>query len=833
MQELYDFASNLGFSIANFSLDGKIHRFDRDGKKNAWYVGYQCFSSKNGEAFYICILGDWKTAEKHEFKPNKTTFSKEDRDNIKKKMEEAAKKAEVERELLQEDACHAAVKIIEQSRSIEKGCDYLDKKRIPLSGALSIMETSGRAVVIPMRDVDGKLWGLQRIFSDGSKFFLTGQKTQNTMFVMGDIEDNFLYICEGFATGASIRLATSKTVIVAFNAGNLTHVARDIRRKYPNKAITICGDADASNVGQTAAQEAAKVGMGNAIFPRFKKDGDLTDFNDLHTEEGIETLKSQLNSSEKPEAIGYIPLGIDEGTHYFYDLQIRNIKKIGAFSDNQLLELMPLIYWDMTYPGKRGPNWKQAISDLIEVSKKAGPFDSFRIRGTGVWFDCGRTVINTGDTLLCDGAEVSLTTLKSRYVYIKTKNRMPNIHTRPLTVKECDKILGICELFKWKDPQKSHLYLSGWIAIARISGALPIRPHVWLTTSAGQGKSTIMGRFINKALGSESARLFLQGGSTEAGIRQSVKADSLPIIFDEFENNGEASRERTQSLIELLRQSWSHTQGHVVKGSAGGTATHYALSFAALVSSIRVSLDNDADRSRFAILELAPHGEDQFHWRKLDEALNIDEEYGERLFSRMTRMIPTVLKSYKVMSSALSGKVSSRFGQQYGMLLAGWYALLADVPMTDEIAADIANTLDFSETRTEILESADEIEAFFHIMYSQVTIEYGEKNRKTATVASIIEEGKYLTELKNYGIFVEHDFISIANNHASLKKSIFAQTRWATNWSKSLARIPGAISIRKRFDNQQHRCISIPRALLAHGTDVAQISSHPNFKSPN
>lgn len=839
MQELLSFANGLGFSPPSFELDGKIHRFNRNGKRNAWYIGYQCFLSTTGESFLICILGDWKTGEKHEYKPRAKKYNKEDRDSINRKLADAAAKAEEERKLLQDDARHKAEKLISVSRPIAKGCEYLERKKIDLCGAVTVMDqTHGKTVIVPMRDTDGKLWGAQRIFPNGEKRFITGQRIKETFFVMGDPDLGFAYLCEGFATGASVHMATGKTVFVAFNAGNLIDVGRAVRKRWTNKTIVVCGDDDhhnEENIGRIKAEEAAKVCMGSAIFPQFVDKSDKSDFNDLHCAEGLEKVREQLEGLKKPETVGYIPLGYDEGTHFFYDLQSRNIKKTSNFSEHAMFELMPIEYWEMTYPSKKGIDWSHACSDIIQASKRAGPFDSLRVRGTGVWLDNGRTVINTGEEIIHSGKAVDISSFKTHYIYVQTKNRMPPIHEKPLTNSETKLLLDACDELKWDDKRSSY-FLAGWIAIARIAGALPIRPHVWLTGGSGTGKSTVMDRVVRPALGSEAARLYLQGGTTEAGVRQSVRADSLPIIFDEFETTTAATLDRTQNLIELLRQSWSHTYGHVVKGSANGVAAHYSLSFSALVSSIRISLNNDADRSRFTILTLAPHGSDQLHWRRIESLLKaIDEEYGERLFARMINMLPTLLESYNTLSRALAGVVNQRFGQQYGMLLAGWYSLLVDCAISEHTAKELVAELDFSESKLETDEETDELGALNFLLSSHVTVQDSYGNRKTATIGRIITEGNstHLRELVNYGILVEHDTISVANSHAALKKAVFAHTRWAENWSYSLERITGAKKDRKRIGTPNAiRCTSIPcskiEPALAHGTALAQVLAHPN-----
>jgi hypothetical protein len=292
----------------------------------------------------------------------------------------------------------------------------------------------------------------------------------------------------------------------------------------------------------------------------------------------------------------------------------------------------------------------------------------------------------------------------------------------------------------------------------------------------------------------------------------------MPIIFDEFETTNESTKARTQAIIELLRQAWSHTYGHVVKGSAGGSASHYTLNFAALVSSIRIVLDNDADKSRFSILELGPHSSDKEKWKNISKLFNqITEEYGERLFSRMTRMIPTVLVSYKVLASVISQVSSQRAGQQYGMLLAAYYALGSDEPITEDIARVLVLKMDVAGERKAAVET-DESETLAHLLTNKISIQDHEGTRLEITVGSIIHDIKRgstctteIDELRKYGILLEPDFIYIANNHSTLSKAMFKQTKWSVNWARSLERLPGAEKARKRFDGpNQLSCVKIP-----------------------
>ena len=66
---------------------------------------------------------------------------------------------------------------------------------------------------------------------------------------------------EGYATGASIYMATHQPTVIAFDAGNLEPVIEDLKQAYPKSPLVIAGDDDQwkeHNVGREKAEEAAR-----------------------------------------------------------------------------------------------------------------------------------------------------------------------------------------------------------------------------------------------------------------------------------------------------------------------------------------------------------------------------------------------------------------------------------------------------------------------------------------------------------------------------------------------------------------------------------------------
>lgn len=824
MQNFLAELSSKNFTLTQVELDGSIHRFDRNGSKgNAWYIGWQNHSVKTGIAYIVAEYGDWKTSERHLYKPDSSILSTADQQAIKTQLEEAKKKSEEEKKARQNEAAIKAEKYF-SSAQVSGSTTYMQKKNInQLYGA----KIYNGVLQIPVRDIHGKLWGLQYI-SDESKRFLSGSKVDSCFHTIGEsLKEGFtgtVFLAEGFATGSSIFQATGKTVIIAFNAGNLVSVARILRDTYKEIEIIVCGDddrftvinGDQINNGRIKAEKAGLLAHAKVIFPVFESDeGKPTDFNDLHCREGIEKVKEQiLNDDSEPKA-GFIPIGYDEGNFFFFHVPTKDIVRANSFTKSQLFQIAPAEYWADKYPATRADaDLSAAVNDLIQMSKKIGPFDSTRIRGTGVWLDQGRIVINLGSSLVVDGKEMNISSFKSWFIYIQTKNRLPKM-AKPLRVDECKILLDACGSLKWRDPKSEYL-LAGWLVVARIAGALPIRPHVWLTGGSGTGKSTVMDKLIAPGLGCQKGKIYLQGSSTEAGIRQRIKCSSVPTIFDEFETTGEGSKERVGNLVELLRNTWSATQGSVVKGSATGQSIEYNLQFTALVSSIRVNLDNDADRSRFSILELAPHNNDLVHWQFVKSLLKqVNEHFGERLFSRACSMVNIIRASQDRISDALAGFINQRYGQQVGTLLAGWWALTSDEIISNDSAKYLVQDLDLCE---ELAESklTDELECFNYLMSWKImvrnTMMSGGTECREISIGDALQTG-FVDQVKTYGIKIDNDRILVADKHAELSK-IYSKTRWQ-NWNLSLRRIEGAIkSNPTRFAGILSRATSLPISLI-------------------
>lgn len=176
---------------------------------------------------------------------------------------------------------------------------YLARKGVQAHG----VKFDGERLVVPVRDVDGKLWSVQSISPEegAPKMFEKGGRKTGNMHVMGELKPGAeVLVAEGYATGASLREATGKAVAVAFDSGNLDAVVGAIKQRFPTSQIYIMGDNDKhsqQNVGVEKAMAAAQKHQVGVAFPEFQAAGKLTDFNDLHAKEGLATVKAQVDKA--------------------------------------------------------------------------------------------------------------------------------------------------------------------------------------------------------------------------------------------------------------------------------------------------------------------------------------------------------------------------------------------------------------------------------------------------------------------------------------------------------------------------------------------------------
>lgn len=303
MNELIQFLREKGFDFEPKLTEKNQFQNFKTPTRKGWFAG-SIIKTSSGKEVIVANFGDWRTGEKYTFvTPGDHGVEQKE---IDRKIKAQQKEEETQREKLKTQAAEMAQ---EEWVSIEDSgaaSPYLTKKKIGKTFGAKTNRTSFGTVdlIIPMRDIAGKLWGYQQILENGEKSFMPGQRTQGVFHLIGEVNpEDLLYICEGFATGATVHMATGKPAACAFFANNLLEVGRAFREKYPNLTIVFAGDddkfSDQGNAGKEKATKAAVEIAATCVFPKFKNlDTKPTDFNDLLVLGGLGEVNTQLAHHE-------------------------------------------------------------------------------------------------------------------------------------------------------------------------------------------------------------------------------------------------------------------------------------------------------------------------------------------------------------------------------------------------------------------------------------------------------------------------------------------------------------------------------------------------------
>jgi phage/plasmid primase-like uncharacterized protein len=299
--------------------DGKLYRFSIDGKKNQTDEFYSCTKWEFKGHFYLkCYYGTWAGGKKeyvYKNYENGNHLSGEDYKQFKEDEELRNKKYQEQQKKEAEQRLKRAKTLWEESQEAPSHKDhtaYLERKQVKAYGIKYSKDLEGNHVlVIPVKNIQGEIQAVQHIKANGDKK-IHGLKRGNFHLVGQIKNDSNIFICEGYATGASVYEATNSPIVIAFDCGNLDPVLALIRNTYPQHQVTIAADDDREtkdhtgnfiNPGKVKAEEAAKKYKCNVITPKFPEGFKLangkcpSDFNDLQIISGIDELKKQIGQN--------------------------------------------------------------------------------------------------------------------------------------------------------------------------------------------------------------------------------------------------------------------------------------------------------------------------------------------------------------------------------------------------------------------------------------------------------------------------------------------------------------------------------------------------------
>jgi len=254
-------------------LDDSVHRYSsrQNGEEDEWYIG-----SEVTAGVYAATFSSWRTDERHYWKSDPNCPI----EKYERKLQEISDKVVIDMEERRAEGKRKAQSLWNNSPTAYRH-PYLERKKLPAKG----LKAFSNFLLIPCYDGDGVLCNVQRIDAHGTKRFLKGSSGKGLSLTLGDLSQaSSCFVCEGYATGASIFESTSIPVAVAFSACNTSLVGKMLQNKYPDLKLILAGDHD--EAGAKSASSWKNYIGANVVFP--PNTGD--DFSDLFILKGKQAV---------------------------------------------------------------------------------------------------------------------------------------------------------------------------------------------------------------------------------------------------------------------------------------------------------------------------------------------------------------------------------------------------------------------------------------------------------------------------------------------------------------------------------------------------------------
>ena len=596
--------------------------------------------------------------------------------------------------------------------------------------------------------------------------------------------------------------------------------------------------------------DALEAGMAQEELVKFIK-ANIYDYVDKKKNESFapEEIMEEKHHNFYYDTTYFKCLGVKGDKHYFYNKKTGQIHSFspGNYDSKHLVGLAPLVYWQSMYPAKskEGTDWLNVADALCRIQEQVGIFDETKIRGRGAWFDDGEPVLHLGSCLFVKNQIREIDSYDSQYFYEKSPSLAVSLQT-VLTKEQGKEFIDLCKLIRW-DKEYYGEVLAGWLFSSLVCGAMPFRSHLYLIGAAGSGKSWIFDNIIKPVMG--NIALSVSSKSTEAGIREALRGDVRPVIFDEAEAENTTDKIRMQAVFDIARQASSENADAIVKGTAGRGGLSYICRSAFLFASINNSMSKSADLSRTAFVSLSnpPVGKDEeakkqdnekFKLLEEKSSILLDDDFQRCFLTRAIQMIPVMRESHKIIANVSAKKFGSRrLGDQMGMVLAGLWCLQNDTVITEDDALKI-----IQQTSMQVDKADDEItqeercrELLLHtdiklynnakynisyllgILFGIVQDEmFNKKNLEEWLGAN----GVRLKDINGitYALF--------AKNDTSIASRMFKDTEWEFSWATALLRIEDILDVKRTMFHFSLRsnAIAIPlRQIIIEGGFDAEI----------
>lgn len=505
---------------------------------------------------------------------------------------------------------------------------------------------------------------------------------------------------------------------------------------------------------------------------------------------------------------------------------------------------------------------------LMDVAAKKGVWDAReKVRGRGAWLgDDGALILHSGNHVLIEGrwrrpGEYEGLVYPTAPPGPKPAGeRKPALELAPLLVGSLRArgieiaedisagalVFELLKTWNWQRPDIDPYLLMGWLMCGPFGGAFDYRPLVWVTGDSATGKSALQ-KLIGFLLG--EGGLLQSPDATEAGVRQILGQQTLPVAIDEAE--ADANNSKILALVRLARLAAS-SQGDLVRGGQDHKGHNFKARTCFLFTSILVPPIPPQDKNRLAVLELGTLPGDLREPAMDKREIAALGAQLRREFVDNWRYWPDMLKKYRNTLIDVGGH-GGRVADQFGTLLAGAHMVI-DLNTTLSDVWEWGNRLKVS-TLAETSDNVSEADLCMgHLLSTLVQLQGHGQPRLVSDwlwqAAQPLPDLAWGTDnhdeiagqkraankmLEKIGLRVMtaglpkadavddgrprptpgRQYVAIASAHQGLARQFEGQ-RWAGGvWSQAVKRLEGAIAGQtQRIGNAPAKCTLIPIDVL-------------------
>ena len=464
----------------------------------------------------------------------------------------------------------------------------------------------------------------------------------------------------------------------------------------------------------------------------------------------------------------------------------------------ELIALAPDVFWrNIASTDKLNSEVCRAIGDNVtRIAGELGQVDHSHTVGRGaVRLPDGKVAYHLGDRVLIDGVECGLNDNNDR-VWLAGP---PLDLGSPARVDKVKDIARAVLQYRWASQDDGRRFL-GWIVAAMVGGALEWRPHLWLTSPAGAGKTWLFDNVLLKLMGNAMMPL---ADATPAGVARFTGNSSLPIGIDE----AEPSHEWVTGLLPTLRVASSGAGARVRADAHGGVSVQHSRFSAILSSTIAPNLAK-ADATR--ITEVGLSTESVEDWPAVRRAIMNAVKHADGVRYKIFREAQKIVHEADRLAGEMQDLgMDSREAMASAALTAGWRWW----------GVDNKEVLSQPETS----ERTDAADALLEIL----ALRYNAPGGYSLSVGQMLADETHEVPLLDlFGIRRVGNELWLAEKHHGLRVAM-SRSKWASaDLRKLLLQMDGVMTTGNavRFGALRTRAIVIPaETLAAAGVDLGEL----------